>query len=180
MSVGIAYIGQGETGVVALGIVVSGPPEQGLGSQLRLGLEQGPLAEPAMPLHIPERSQGVVEPHPGSQLPAWYAIPGVEWEQERARPHQVWGDTEQDTPFSHGFLDQAERVVFEVAQTAVDEARGAAARPGSEITAFDKRGTQAAHGGVAGNAGTGDPAADDQNVYRRVGQVGQGRGAGCG
>ena len=180
MSVGIAYIGQGKTGVVALGIVVSGPPKQCLGSQLRLGLEQGPLAEPAMPLHIPERGQGVVEPHPGGQLPAWNAVPGVEREQEGARPHQVRGDTEQDAPFAHGLLHQAERVVFEVAQTAVDQPRGAAAGPGCEVASLDECGTEAAHGGVAGNAGTGDPAADDQNVYRRVGQVGQGRSAGCG
>src|SRR6185503_15836831 len=60
--------------------------------------------------------------------------------------------------------------VLEIADATVDETRRSARRAGREVAFVDQGDREPAHGGVARDAGTGDTAADDENVERAPGQ----------
>ena len=64
--------------------------------------------------------------------------------------------------------DQAELVLLEVAQAAVDQLGGRRRGRAGEIAALDQQHRQAAAGGVARDAGAVDAAADDQQVVLAV------------
>src|SRR5205823_8226748 len=59
---------------------------------------------------------------------------------------------------------EAEVEGLQVAQAAVDELAGAAARAGGEVVALDQRDAVAARGGVERHTRAGDPAADHHHV----------------
>ena len=59
---------------------------------------------------------------------------------------------------------QAESAVLEIAQAAMDQLGGGRGRAGAKIVLLDKQYAQAAAGGVAGDAGSVDAAADDGEV----------------
>ena len=61
-------------------------------------------------------------------------------------------------------VDQAEVAVLEVAQAAVDQLGRHAAGAGGEVALVDEGDAQAAQGGVEGDAGAGDAAAEDEQV----------------
>ena len=61
---------------------------------------------------------------------------------------------------------QRELVVLEVAQPAVDQLRRLAAGAAREVALLDQRDAEPAHGGVAGDAGAVDAAADHEQIER--------------
>ena len=63
-------------------------------------------------------------------------------------------------------VDEADVAVLQVAQAAVHELGRLRRRAAGEVVALDQRGAQPAAGGVEGDAGAGDAAADDQHVER--------------
>ena len=73
-------------------------------------------------------------------------------------------------------VDQAHVALLEVAQAAVDELGALRRGAAGEVVALDERRAQAPGGGVEGDAGAGDPAADDEHVERLGGQALEHRG----
>ena len=63
-----------------------------------------------------------------------------------------------------GLVDEAELPLLEVAEAAVDELGGLRRGPRGQVAALDQGGAQAPGGGVEGDAGAGDAAADDEDV----------------
>ena len=57
--------GEHQAGIVALRVVEPGATQEAALPQHRLRLEQRPLAQHAVPSHIAEQRQGIVEPHAG-------------------------------------------------------------------------------------------------------------------
>src|SRR5207248_4063135 len=89
---------------------------------------------------------------------------GEHRDQERERLDEVGGETEEPLSFGQRLVDEAELLLLEVAQPAVDELGGAGRRPGGEVTPFHKGRPQTPARGVEGDAGTGDAAANDEQV----------------
>ena len=106
--------GHHQPGVVALRVVVTGSADQAPLAEHRLGREKRALAEDAVPPHIPERGEQVVQPHAGRQLPERHPIAVVDREHECQGAHQVRGDPEQGPPLPCGLVDQMEIALFEV------------------------------------------------------------------
>jgi hypothetical protein len=71
-----------------------------------------------------------------------------------------------DFLFHAGLANQAEASLGEVAHATMKQAAGAAAGAESEIVLFDEGDAESAHGGVARDAGSDDPAANHQQVKR--------------
>ncbi len=62
--------------------------------------------------------------------------------------------------------DQSVLALVQVPEPAVDELRRAGRRARSEVALLDEGGAQPPTGGIEGDAGTGDPAADDDDIER--------------
>ena len=83
---------------------------------------------------------------------------------EGQRPDDVRGVAKQHLALDQRLADQAELVIFEIAQPAMDQlgaGRGGGAR---EIVLLDQQDAEAAARGIAGDPGTVDAAADDQQI----------------
>ena len=68
-------------------------------------------------------------------------------------------------------VDEADVALLEVAQAAVDELGALRRRAAGEVVGLDEGRAQAPGGGVEGDAGAGDAAADDEHVERLGGQA---------
>ena len=99
-------------------------------------------------------------------------------EQKRQRLGEVGGDAGDDRLLFAGLAHQADAALGEIADAAVEQAAGAAARAGGEVVLLDQRGSESAHGRVAGNAGADDAAADHEHVEPARGEAIDCRGAG--
>src|SRR5688572_14150243 len=76
----------------------------------------------------------------------------------------------EDRPLEQRLSDEAEVEVLQVAEASVDELRRAARRAGREVLALDQRHAVAAGRRVERHAGSGDPAADDDEVVFVLGE----------
>jgi len=74
------------------------------------------------------------------------------------------GHAQQHLTLGKGLAHQAEGALLEVAQPAMDHLGGGRGRAGSEVVHLDQQHAQAAAGGVAGDPGSVDAAADDGEV----------------
>ena len=83
---------------------------------------------------------------------------------EAHRPDDVRGGGEQHLALDQRLAHEAELVIFEVAQAAMDQLAAARAGALGEVVLLAQQHPQAAAGGVAGDAGAVDAAADDQEV----------------
>ena len=83
---------------------------------------------------------------------------------KRAGQMRCAGDAQQDLALGERLGHQAELVVLEVAQAAVDQLRGGRRGRAGEIVLLDQQHRQAAPRGVARDAGAVDAAADHQQV----------------
>ncbi len=173
VEMGSAGHGQGQAGIVHLGVVVAAradePPstDQGLPSGRLLG------GEPAVVLDVAEEAEGVVEGEAQAEFPGGGPLAGVEGVKEGQRADQAGSDAAQDAPLGAGIKDQAEFAVFQVADAAVDQAGGAATGADGEVAPLHQRGTEAAHRGIPRNRRAGDAPADDQDVKGLIGETGQ-------
>ena len=87
------------------------------------------------------------------------------------------GVLEQSLPFVQCLVDETDVAVLEVPQTAVDELGALRRGPAGEVVTLDERGAQAPCRGVERDAGSGDPAADDEHVELLVAESLEHRGA---
>ena len=83
---------------------------------------------------------------------------------EAQRPDHMRRHAQQDFALGQRLAHQAEGAVLEIAQAAVDQLGGGRRGAGGEIVLLDEQHAQAAAGGVAGDAGAVDAAADDGEV----------------
>ena len=90
---------------------------------------------------------------------------------EAHRPDDMRGRCHQDLTLDQRLAHQAELVIFQIAQPAMDQLAGAGGRPLGQIVLFAQHHRQAAPGRVAGHAGAVDAAAD----HEKVDQFGGGR-----
>ncbi len=112
-----------ETRVVGLSVVVQGRADQAAVSQPWFDASHFLGAEPAMPTHVAECRQQIVEPHSGAQLPCGNTAAPIHGKEECERPHQMRRDLEKHASFAARFEDQVERALLEIANATVDEAR---------------------------------------------------------
>src|SRR5204863_8445844 len=130
---GAAQRSQSEARIVGLGVVVQ--PRAGQVLVAEPGLRGAYLfgAEPAMRVDVAERREEIVQPQSRAQLPRRHARAPVGREQERQGSHEVWCDPQQGAPLAARLEDQPQVAVLEVADAAVDEARGATARAAGDV-----------------------------------------------
>src|SRR5438132_348634 len=84
----------------------------------------GPAPQPAVRPHVAEGGEQVVQPQARPQPPRGHARAPIRREEERQWSDEVRGDREQHAPLAARFQYEAERPLLEVAQSAVDQARG--------------------------------------------------------
>src|SRR5260370_38441585 len=75
-------------------------------------------------------------------------------------------DLQQHAALTRGLEHEAEIVLLEIADAAVDEARGLRRRAAAEVALLDQRGAEAAQGGVPRDPRARDAAAQNQQVHR--------------
>ncbi|BCW10903.1 hypothetical protein NtRootA4_19650 [Arthrobacter sp. NtRootA4] len=76
------------------------------------------------------------------------------------------GDAQESVAFDHGFLDQSEFAVLEIADAAVDHVGGSATGALAEIAAFNKGDVDALEREVAERSDTIDATADNEDLRR--------------
>src|SRR5690606_12956725 len=156
--------GNHEPGVVTLGIGVDDAAGEPPLAQHRFGLERASLAQHSMPPHIPETGKERVEPDARGKLPERDPVSPMQREEKIDGMHEVRRNPEQRLPLAHRFEDQAQMPLLEVAQAAMHQAARAGAGAGAEVVLLHQNGAEPAHGGIAGDAGPGNAAADHQQV----------------
>ena len=80
------------------------------------------------------------------------------------RPHEVRGQPRQAVALATRLPRDTQLTLADVAQTAMDELRGAARGAGGEVIALHEQRAQPTTGGVAQHPGAGDAAADHEQV----------------
>ena len=155
-----------EAGVVGAVVEVASAADEAVALHRRLGGDHATAAEHAVPLHAPEAGEHVVERQAGRQLEEADRAAPVDRDDELLRPDQVRGQRPQPLALAHGLEDEAHVPLLQVAEPAVDQLRRAARRAAREVATLDHGGPEAAHRGVARDAGAVDAAADDEDVER--------------
>ena len=137
---------------------------------------RGRMRQPCIPMVA---AQMVVEEQAGADHPA-RAQPGHVGHHEARRPDQVRRHAQQRFAFRQGLGHQAELVLFEIAQAAMDQLRGTRRGGAGQVAAFHQGHRETAARGVARDAGAVDAAADDQQIDGKSGWRHLGRhGSAC-
>ena len=168
--------GEGKAGVVELGVVVEDAALEAVGGEAGDAGSGGFAGEQAGGAHGGFAGEEIVEGEAGTvprQLPE---VGGGEEGGERV--DEVGGVAEHDGALVESLADEVDLAGGEVADAAVDELGGAGAGGLGEVARLDKGGAEAAGGGVYGDAETGGPAAEDEDVELGV-ESGEGLGSGC-
>ena len=109
------------------------------------------------------RAQQVVNEQPEPQHQR-RAQAGQRRQHEAHRPDHMRRHAQQHFALVQRLAHQPEGAVLEIAQAAMDQLAGGRGGAGGEIVHLDQQHAQAAAGGVAGEAGSVDAAADDGEV----------------
>ena len=117
-----------------------------------------------MPSDVAEDGEDVVEREAGGNLPYWKSLSFIDRPRERERLHEMGRQPQQTSSLGTGLEYEVQMSVLEVSHTAMHEPRRPAGRSAREIALVDQPDRQAAHGGVAYDAGPRDSAADDERV----------------
>ena len=125
----------------------------------------------------PRRRHHVVHVEPPPQF-AVAALLGEGGDDEGRRVDQVRRQLHHQLALQERLADQAEVEVLQVAETAVDHLRGAAGGADRVIAPLQQSHRVATRGGVEGDAGAGDPAADHDHLEALTRDLLQSRGAG--
>ncbi len=118
---GAAHGRNHEAGVVGLRVVVQGRALQLFIPQPRLQTLGRLASQPAVPFHIVERREQIVQPHSRAELPGRYPRAAVDREEEGQGVHQMRRDAEQHATLVAGLEYQAKLALLEIADPAVDE-----------------------------------------------------------
>jgi hypothetical protein len=163
----------GVAGVVELGVPILDRPDERVAPEPGREPQRLAAGEVAVVAQALEAAQAVVEQHARPDVGALPAVVGERVE-ERDRPHQVWREhVEQEAALLERLAHEAELLLLEVAQPAVDQLRRAARGPGPEIARLDQRNVEPARGGVQRAARAHDAAADHHHVEGLAGEAGQ-------
>src|SRR5947208_19822 len=133
--------------------------------------------EHTMALNVSEAGEQVVGPQPGGELQQADRRAGVHGEDELLGLHEVRGEPPQAATLANPFENEPHLAVLEIAESAVDELRGATRRPRGEVRVLDERRREAPHGGVARDARAVDAAADHEEVERLGAEAAERRAA---
>ncbi|MNZ93559.1 hypothetical protein D3C78_1126310 [compost metagenome] len=135
-----------------------------------LGLERAAGAEGQMARawQAVPHAEVIVEEQPGADHPGWPQVRTVR-EDEAQRAHQVRRHVQQHLALAEGFAHQAEFVVLQVAQAAMDQLAAGRGGVRGEVVLLAEEHRQAAAGGVGGDAATVDAATN----YGEVVDLGQ-------
>ncbi len=152
--------------VVGGAVVIEEPTLELLAQERRLQLVDATGAHGAVQLGRAEFGKAVINPQADVEDEQPRAIALVDRHQEFERPDQVRRQLHQERPLVGALEHQPELRVLEVAQAAVHQLRRFGRRSRREIGFLDERDFQAAQRRVAGDAGAGDAAADDQEIER--------------
>ena len=155
-----------EARVVRLRVVVEPGALQVPLAQPGLEAQHGLPSEPTVRPHVAEGCEQVVQPQARPELPRGHARASIRREEKRQRPDEVRGDREQHAPLAARLEHQAERPLLQVAQPAVDQARGVRRGPAAEVALVHERRADTAQRRIAGDTGARDAAADHQQVHR--------------
>ena len=162
---------QAEPGIVHAAVPVEGRAGQPLGIEQRLtppGLVR--RQHPMWPGVAPQGEQ-VVEQHPGVHQGAGRVGAAVKRDQQWQRADQMRRDALQGVALAAGLEDQPEVEPFQVTQAAVDQFGRARRSAAGKIVLLDQGDHSPAQGQVAGDAGAGDAAADDQRIEAAGGET---------
>src|SRR6266480_993108 len=83
---------------------------------------------------------------------------------EAQRPDDVRCRAQQHFPLDQSFANEAELIIFQIPQAAVDELAGARTRSLRKVVLLAQHNAEAAAGGVAGNSDAVDTAADNEKI----------------
>ena len=114
------------------------------------------------------RAQQIVKQKPEAQQHR-RAPAGHDRQQDARRPDDMRGDAQQRLALVERLAHQAEGAVLQIAQAAMNELGGGRRGAGTEVVHLDQQHPHAAAGGVAGEPGSVDAAADNGEVV--VGHV---------
>ena len=173
--------GQGEPGVVDLGVVVHVRAGEPVARQRGHVRERSVHGDAVMPFPDADPAGEVVHPecaaeHPG-ETPVDDAPAREHGDEEREHAHEMRRVLERALPLVERLVDQTELALLEVTQATVDELRALRAGARGEVVAFDQRGPQSPGGAVERHPGTGDATTHDEDVERLVAEPLQGPGA---
>ena len=113
----------------------------------------------------------IAEPSARATLRGISAVLGEDRDHERQQLDEVRRVAAQPLALVERLVDEADVALLQVAQAAVDELGALRRRAAGEVVALDERRAQAPRGGVEGDAGAGDAAADDEHVERLGGEA---------
>ena len=175
---GVPHRGEGEPPVIGLGVVIQRRAPQLAIPQPRLRAAHLARREPAVTVHVAERGQGIVQPHPGPEAPGRHAAAAIGRKQERQGAHQVRRDAQENAAFATRLEDETEVVLLEVAQPSVHQARRPGAGAPGKISLVHQRGPKPSQRGIPRDAGPRHAATDDEEVDRLAAHVLE-RGGAC-
>ncbi len=120
---------------------------------------------------LPALAEVVVEEQAGPDHPRGAQVRPM-WQHEAHRLDQVRRLGQQHFAFGQRFADQAELVMFEVAQPSVDQLAAGGGGVAGKVVALAEEYRKSAPGRIGGNARAVDPAADDGDIV----ELGDGAG----
>ena len=161
---GAAQVREAEPGVVGLGVGIEAGGAEAVEPERRDELRRGGGRDHASPLRD-GAGQARVRPERAADRDPPVRPAAIDGEQEVQRPHEVGCDEPAErVHLGERLADEAEVAEAEVAQPAVDQLRRRARRARCEVVALDERDPEPVAGGDLGDAGSDDPAADDEQV----------------
>src|SRR4051812_37288728 len=158
------HVRERESSVVGRSVVVTGAANQVLAAKRRLLTRDLFRREQTVTLHVAEHGQRVVHEQADSELPQRNSRALIHGPREPEWPHEVRGDAEEGASLAARLEYEMEMPMLEIANAAVNEARRPAGRSAREVVSLHERRLETAHRGVAGDAGSGDAAPDDEDV----------------
>src|SRR5581483_815535 len=148
----------------SLRIIVARGPLQALRSQSRFGLQRLLPAEETMFWETFVVGKQVIQDHTEAEPEAVEPGAVVERHEEGKRPDTMRRDPEQDLALSQVLAHEAEIELFQIAQAAMNQARGAGGGPIPEILPLEQGDAQTAQSGIPRDPASDDAPADDDEI----------------
>src|SRR6185369_17579145 len=136
-------------GKLDLRVVIKRRPDQTFRIQPRPPLESLSARQHSMSRQrLPPRKQ-IVKNHPGPNRKPPASALFKNRDRHRQRPHEIRSDPQQSLTLAQRLIHKSKLEMFEIAQAAVNEPRGRARRPGTDLALLDQQHFQPAHRSVA-------------------------------
>src|SRR3984957_13730261 len=157
-----------KAGVVGEAVKITNGAIEVLRLQTGNAFERGGGVQPGGNAEIFAAAKQVVNLDADFELPKFpLAVVAIGRKNEWQRVGEVRSDLMEDFFLDAGFADETKPALGEIPDAAMKQSAGTAAGAEGEIVLLRKADAQAAHGGVAGDAGPDDAATNDKKVKRR-------------